>query len=182
MFQADIHRIYLEDHKSKWSYKSEEEAQMIMIEIKDRTQIDIHKIKENIAVIGTMTTVEMEVEEETTITMVVITEEEMEVEMAAVVVVVATETEEITIIVTVVTIEVIKTTITITTIEITTIIAKMTIKIKEVDLDRIKGSSSSTAKKVGNLNILWVVVKHHNSNIRTCSISSNNLRCFSSNL
>lgn len=170
-FQVVIHRTYLEDHKSKWSCKSEEEAQMIMIEIKNRTKIDIHKIQEIIAVIGTMTTVETGVEEETIITMDVITEEEMEV--------VATETEEITIIVTVVTIEVIKTTIT--TIEITTIIAEMTIKIKEVDLDHIKGSSN-TAKKEANLNILWVVVKHHNNNIRTCRISSSNLRCFSSNL
>jgi hypothetical protein len=151
VFQVGIHHIYLEDHKNKWSYKKEEEAQMIMIEIRDRTT-DTTTIPEITAGINTMT---MEEEETTIITAETTMEEDIGIEEIITTAIIATTTT-------------IEDSIT-TTIEIT-ITEKMTTKMTEVDLDLTKGS---IVKKEGNPSIHWVD-KLHNSK------TSNQLRCLNS--
>ena len=150
MFQVDIRPTFSEDHKNQWSRKSEEEAQMIMIEIKDNTTIDLNMIRETTTeMIDTMIT-----EGETTMAETITTA------VAVVVVDNTAMTEEVTIETREeTTIE--DTRITITTIieiTITTRTERTIIKMIEVDLDRIRGIT--TIRKEDRVSIPILLVVH----------------------
>lgn len=138
MFQADTHLIYSEDPKNKCLSKKEEEAPMIMIEIRDNTTIDTNKTPENTVVTDTM--IMAPVEETTTAattTTMAVAVTEIEETTTINIETIATITTEDTIIIT--------TTIIIRTETIITI-GKTTIRMTEVDLDPTK---ENIVSKVG---------------------------------